>query len=129
MKRARECSGPQEFTNCKEFKTGVLITKRDVLQRLIHEDNWIQAEGANLVGEELFSIWIHNNAYCISTNAISLRIAKLELVFAKLIQLQKKKSKTTFTQNCFWNLRTNCWIFFATIKSKDLSRKKHLICE
>ena len=50
-----ECPDLYEFTSCKKFKTGVLHTK-DVLQKLIYKDNWRQAEAANLVAKELFSM-------------------------------------------------------------------------
>ena len=90
IKRVRQCVDYYEFTSRSEFKPGILPTKQDVLERLIYEDKWRQKEAANTVAEEMFTIWIHCNVYCISVSAISWRISKLVDEFRKIDSIPKK---------------------------------------
>ena len=48
-------------------------------------------EAANTVVEELFTIWIHCNVYCLSVSAISWRISKLVDEFCRIDSIPKKK--------------------------------------
>ena len=49
------------FKSCDSFSNGVLPTKRDVLQRLLHERNWQTRAAAVNVANELYERWIHCN--------------------------------------------------------------------
>ena len=71
IKRVRQCVDYYEFTSRSEFKPGILPTKQDVQERLIYDDRWRQKEAADTVAEELFTIWIYSNVYCIRVSAIS----------------------------------------------------------
>ena len=66
-----------KFQCINQFPDGVLSTKRDVLQRLLHEDNWHTKNAVQTVSNELFDIWIQSNVYPVSLQAISQRIFKL----------------------------------------------------
>ena len=89
--RVRQCVDYYEFTSRSGFKPGILPTKQDVLERLIYEDKWRQNEAANTVAEELFTIWIRGNVYCISVSAVSCTISKLVDGFRKIDLIPKKK--------------------------------------
>ena len=62
---------------CDSFPNGVLPTKRDVLQRLLHERNWQTRAAAVIVANELYERWINCNVYCISVDGIVFRILTL----------------------------------------------------
>ena len=76
-----------EFVSVKEniffkavsdsFPNGVFPTKRDVLQRLLHERNWQTRAAAVIVANDLYGRRIHCNVYCISVDGIVFRIFTL----------------------------------------------------
>ena len=73
-----------KFQSINQFPDGLLQTKPDVLQRLLHEDNWHTKNAVQTVSNELFDIWIQSNVYPISLQAISQRIFKLANKFQKI---------------------------------------------
>ena len=82
--RVCERQGRYAFTSCDSFPNGVLPTKRDVLQRLLHERTWRTRPAAITVATELAERWTHCNVYCVSVNGIVSRIEKLVADFGKI---------------------------------------------
>ena len=72
--RVWERQGKYLLENCDSFPNGVLPTKRDVLQRLLHERNWRTRAAVVIVANELYERWIHCNVYCISVDGIMFTI-------------------------------------------------------
>ena len=58
-----------------QFSEGVLPTKRAVLQRLLHEQNWHGKNPALTLSKELFKGWVQSNAYPISQKVFDLAYA------------------------------------------------------
>ena len=85
-----------KFQSINQFPDGVLPTKRDVLQRLLHEDNWLTKNAVQTVSNELFDIWIQSNVYPISLQAISQRIFKLANEFQKIQHYPTTKKGAAF---------------------------------
>ena len=52
--RVCERQGKHLFESCDSFPNGVLPTKRDVLQRLLHERNWRTRAAAVIDANELY---------------------------------------------------------------------------
>jgi len=51
------------FTGCEKFPPGVLPTKRQVLERLLHFRNFRTADAANDVANEIYDRWLWCNVY------------------------------------------------------------------
>ena len=85
------------------FPQCVLPTKRDVLQRLLHERNWRKTSAAVTVAYELSGCWIHCNVYCISINGIVSRIQTMVKDFHKIESQPKKGKKGATTSATFEN--------------------------
>ena len=85
-----------KFQSINQFPDGVFPTKRDVLQRLLHEDNWHTKNAVQTVSNELFDIWIQSNFYPISLQAISQRIFKLANEFQKIQHYPTTKKGAAF---------------------------------
>ena len=83
------------FKSCHSFPNGVLPTKRDVLQRLLHERIWRTGAAAVTVANELYERWTHCNIYCISVDGIVFRTLTLVKDF-RPIESQPKKGKKGF---------------------------------
>ena len=75
--RVCERQGKYIFKSCDSFPNGVLPTKRDVLQRLLHERNWRTRAAAVIVANELYEHWIYCNVYCVRGDGILFRILTL----------------------------------------------------
>ena len=80
------------FESCDYFANGVLPTKRDLLQRSLHERNWRTSAAAVIVANELYERWIHCNVYCMSVDGIVFRILTLVKDFRQ-IEFPLKKGK------------------------------------
>ena len=94
--RVCERQGKYLFKSCDSFPNGVLSTKRDVLQRLLHERNWRTRAAAVIVANELHECWIHCNVYCINVDGIVFRILTLVKDFRQ-IECQPNKGKKDST--------------------------------
>ena len=75
--RVCERQGKYLFKSFDSFSNGILPTKRDVLQRLLHEKNWRTRAAAVIVANELYERWIYCNVYCISVDGTVFRILTL----------------------------------------------------
>ena len=96
IRKVCERQGNYLFNNCDSFPNRVLPTKRNVLQRLLHERNWRTRTAAVIVANELYERWIHCNVYCIRVDGIVFRILTLVKDFRQ-IQSQPKKGKKDST--------------------------------
>ena len=94
--RVCERQGKHLLKSCDSFPNGVLRTKRDVLQRLLHERNCRTRAAAVIVANELYERWINCNVYCISVDGIVFRILTLVKDFRQ-IESQPKKGKKDLT--------------------------------
>ena len=95
---ARVCEPQEKYL----FKSCVLPTKRDVLQRLPYEGNWRTRAAVVIVANELYERWIHCNVYRISVDGIVFRILTLVKDFRQ-IESQTKKGKKGFNTSATFN--------------------------
>ena len=49
------------FQSTDQFPEGVFPTNRDILQSLLHEQNWHGKNAVQTVSKELFKTWIQSN--------------------------------------------------------------------
>ena len=94
--RVCERQGKYFFKSCDSFPNGFLPTRRDILQRLLHERSWGTKAAAGIVANELYEGWIHCNLYCISVDGIVFGILTL-VKNLRQIESQPKKGKKDST--------------------------------
>ena len=94
--RVCERQGNYLFKSGDSFPNRVLPTKRNILQRLLHERNWRTRAATVIVANELHKRWVHCNVYCISVDGIVFRILTLVKDFRQ-IESQPKKGKKDST--------------------------------
>ena len=97
--RVCERQGKYLFKSCDSFPSEVLPTKRDVLQRLLHDRNWQTRAAAVIDANELYEHWIHCNDYRISGDGIVFRIITLVKDFRQIASQPKKGFNTNATFN------------------------------
>ena len=121
------------FKSCDSFPNGVLPTKRDVLQRLLHERNWEQKLQLSLLQMNYMNNerWIHCNVYCISVDGIVFRILTL-VKDCRQIESQPKKGKKGFNTSAtfhynmtefFRDIEELFNIFFVMTRNSDKNLK------
>ena len=91
--RVCERQGKYLFKSCDSFPNSVLPTKRNVLQRLLHERHWRTRDAAVIVANELYKRWSDCNVYCISVDGIVFRILNLVKDFRQIGSQPKKGEK------------------------------------
>ena len=52
----------------------MLPTKKEVLQRILHENNWRTKQAADLVAKELKEHWLWCNVYTVSITMVSKKL-------------------------------------------------------
>ena len=87
------------FKSSKYFPAGLLLTKTDVLQRLLHEKNWHSKDAVQTVSKELFNIWKEANVYQISQQTIAQKIFKFTKEFKRIMQYPYPKEKKHFKKS------------------------------
>ena len=65
-----ERSGKYTFKSCNSFPIGVLPTKRNALQMMLHERNWRTPLAAVTVLTELAELWISCTVFGISVDGL-----------------------------------------------------------
>ena len=67
-----ELQGRYRFVSKECFSDkGMLLTKKEVLQQILHEDNWRTKQAADLVTKELKEHWLWCNVYTVSITMVS----------------------------------------------------------
>ena len=59
----------------------MLPTKKEVLQRILHEGNWRTKQAADLVAKELKEHWLGCNVYTVSITMVTKNIVELTKKF------------------------------------------------
>ena len=85
-----------KFKSSDQFLAGLFPRKRDVLHRLMHEENWRSKDAVQIVSKELFKVWIDTNVYPISQQAIAQKIFKLVNKFKGIEHYLKSKRGSAF---------------------------------
>ena len=75
---------------------GMLPTKKEVLQQILHEDNWRTKQAADLVAKELKEHWLWCNFYTVSITMVSKKIVELTKKFKFVNSYSTKKRGKTF---------------------------------
>ena len=84
------------FKSCENFPPGVLPTRRQVLERIIHFKNFRTVHTANDVAQEIFDRWVFCNVYPLHLLTISKKLQNLVTSFSILDRWSKKKRGKAF---------------------------------
>ena len=74
----------------------MLPTKKEVLQQILHEDNWRTKQAADLVAKELKEHWLWCNVYTVSLTMVSKKIVELTKKYKFVNSYSTKKRGKTF---------------------------------
>ena len=73
-------------------------TKRDVIKRVLNEENFLQQSAAGVVAKELINIWIFCNVYPVNEISVKQKIFALTKTFSSIDRYSKKKRGKSFLQ-------------------------------
>ena len=81
------------FTSRQEFESGLLTTKKSVIERTLHEDNFLKKSAAAKIAKELIELWNWCNVYTKHYKTVAETIFEMMNNFSKLCRYPKKKRK------------------------------------
>ena len=61
----------------KEFPSGQVPTKRQVIERTMYEDSYLQRGASAIVAKELVDLWIRSNVYPVHEVTVTKRIFEM----------------------------------------------------
>ena len=122
--RICKSEGFYEFTSKDSFTKNILPTKRDVLQRMLHESHWQTKVAYEVVAQELVDVWVFCNVYHVSANAVALRLETLAKSFKKLHSQPKNRRKSDNYSKLVANFMADVDNLFDIFCKDDLQRRK-----
>ena len=122
---------------------GFLPTTKQVICRVLNEDNFLKSKAANTVAQELFQLWTWCKVCTNSTSCMAKKAPELVREFSNLDRHPKANRETTFFKKEAGYVSgnwINCLTFFVKIKknidvcclrmcSKDYQRFKMYCCD
>ena len=75
-----------------------LPTKRDVIERVLNEENFQQQSATGVVAKELINIWTFCNVYPVNEITLKQKIFALMKTFSSIDRYNKKKRGKSFLQ-------------------------------
>ena len=96
-KRTKVLHSGRVFRSVAEFPTGILPTTRQVIARLLHEDNFLQLSAARTVVNELEKRRLWGNVYCLHPLTIAKQIQNL-IKNCSILDRWLKKRNQNFLQ-------------------------------
>ena len=78
-------------TGKKEFPSGQLPTKQDVIEQLLWEKNWHTKEVTMTISQEIIDIWLFCTIYPTSKPSVQKKVLELVNNFNKLVKYPKVK--------------------------------------
>lgn len=84
------------FTSIESFPPGILPTKRQVIERILHWKNFRTEDAARAIAKELHDRWIWCNVYPLQMGTITKKIQAIVTLFSSLDRWSKKKRGDTF---------------------------------
>ena len=83
--------GPQ-FTNIAQFSNNYLPVKKDIIQRMLSEKNYLTLRCAKHIANELIDVWIQCNVYTKNEITVSKMINNLMKQFSSVLRYDKTKT-------------------------------------
>jgi len=86
------------FHSKEKLPSEKLPTKRDVIERVLNEENFLQQSAARVVAKELINIWIFCNVYPVNAITVKQKMFALMKTFSSIDRYSKKKRGKSFLQ-------------------------------
>ena len=86
------------FHSKEKLPSEKLPTKRDVIERILNEENFLQQSAAGVVAKELINICIFCNVYPVNEKIVKQDIFALVKTFSSINRYSKKKRGKSFLQ-------------------------------
>ena len=96
VKRTKVLYSGESFSSIEEFPAGQLPTKRQIIERILHEDNYLRRPASTAVAKELVERWIWCNVYPVHVVTVTNRIFEMITQLSKLDRWPKKKRNDNF---------------------------------
>ena len=84
------------FHSKEKLPSEKLPTKRDVIERVLNEKNFLQQSAAGVVAKELINIWIFCNVYPVNEITVKQKMFALMKTFSSIYRYSKKKRGKSF---------------------------------
>ena len=100
-------------------------TKRDALERLLHESHWQTRAAHEVVAQELIDVWVFCNVYPIGINSVTRRLERLAKSFKTLNAYPKSRRKGDNYKQLLANFLANTgnWQFADTFAQMIYSKE------
>ena len=82
------------FTAKKNYLSEKLPTKRDVIERVLNEENFLQQSAAGVVAKELINIWIFCNVHPVNEMTVKQKMFALMKTFSSINRYSKRCGKS-----------------------------------
>ena len=86
------------FHSKEKLPSKKLPTKRDGIERVLNEENFLQKSAAGVVAKELINFWIFCNVYPVNEITVKQKIFALMKTFSSIDRYSKKKRGKSFLQ-------------------------------
>jgi len=84
------------FHSKEKLLSEKLPTKRDVIERVLNEENFLQQSAAGVVAKELINIWIFCNVYSVNEITVNQKIFALMKTLKRSVENLFFKRKQNF---------------------------------
>jgi len=86
------------FHSKEKLPSEKLQTKRDVIERVLNEENFLQQSAAGVVAKEVINIWIFCNVCPVNEITVKQKIFALMKTFSSINRYSKKRRGKSFLQ-------------------------------
>ena len=114
------------FHSNEKLPSEKLPTKRDVIERVLNEENFLKQSAAGVVAKELINIWIFCNVYPVNEITVKQKIFVLLKTFSSSDRYSKKKHGKSFLQKEAEFMRDMDELFDIFCSDNQLE-KQHLL--
>jgi len=89
IKLAKVLRSGHVFHSKEKLPSVKLSTKRDVIERVLNEENFLQQSAAGVVAKELINIWIFCHVYPVNELTVKQKIFALMKTFSSIDRYSK----------------------------------------
>ena len=91
---SKKLHGGEAFQSSDNFPSGILPTKRQVIERMLSFNHFRKLDTARIVAKELHDRWVWCNVYSLHELTIAQRVQQLMVEFSDLTRYPKKSKKS-----------------------------------
>ena len=96
---SKKLHGGEVFQSSDNFPSGILPTKRQVIERMLSFNHFKKLDTARIVAKELHDKWVWCNVYSLHELTIAQRVQQLMVEFSDLTRYPKNPKHRTDTKS------------------------------